>query len=81
MRPINNNIFVREVEREQQGAIILPVDDRNYKVGIVAYVDSEHLNVGDKVIFSKVSAKEFNHDGETLLTVPENGVFGVLSEN
>jgi chaperonin GroES len=36
------------------------------------------LNVGDKVIYSKYSGTEIEHDGENLIILPYRDIFAVI---
>lgn len=93
IRPLHDRVVVRREEEEQKtaGGIVLPgsaAEKPNQgeviAVGSGRVLDNGEtraldLKVGDKVVFGKYSGSNtINVDGEELLILNENEVYGVL---
>ena len=92
IRPLQDRVVVRRLEEEttssggivipdsaaekpSQGEVIAVGPGKKLDTGSVQAVD---LNVGDKVLFGQYSGSTVKLDGEELLIMNENEVFGVV---
>lgn len=92
IRPLHDRIIVKRLENEektasglyipdtakekpQQGQVIAIGKGKVAEDGTVRPVD---LKVGDRIIFGKYSGQEIKVDGEELLIMKEDDVYGVV---
>lgn len=92
IRPLQDRVVVRRTEEEQktaggivipdsaaekpsQGEVIAVGPGKKLESGGVQEVD---LKVGDKVIFGQYAGNTVKVDGEELLIMTENEIFGVI---
>jgi len=92
LKPLGNRLIVRRVDaiKESKGGIIIPDNAKEkpqegtvlavgpgvpLENGTVVTID---VAVGDKILFSKAAGTEVTLDGEKLLILKEEDVFGVL---
>ena len=92
VRPLHDRIIVRrDTEGEQQrGGIIIPdtARERSQEGEVVAVGEGKYridgvrhsldVRAGDRVIFGKYSGSEIKLDGEELLIMREDEIFGVV---
>ena len=92
IRPLHDRVVVKRVEAEEKTAsgIVLPGSAaENPEVGEVIAVGEGRRNkagervaldvkVGDKVIFGKYSGQTVKVDGEELLVMREEDIFGIV---
>ncbi len=92
-RPLGPNVLVKALEEESKtkGGIIIPdtAKEKPQEGTVVAVgpgardnngvVHALELQVGDRVLFGKWTAKEIKIEGEELLILKESDVLGVLS--
>ncbi len=93
IRPLHDRVVVKRVEAEEKTAsgIVLPGaaaekpdigeviavgEGRRNKAGERVALD---VKVGDKVIFGKYSGQTVKVDGEELLVMREEDIFGILA--
>ncbi|WP_274572060.1 co-chaperone GroES [Neisseria leonii] len=93
IRPLHDRVVVKRVEAEEKTAsgIVLPgAAAEKPDIGEVLAVGEGRRNeagervaldvkVGDKVIFGKYSGQSVKVDGEELLVMREEDIFGVLA--
>ena len=94
IRPLHDRVVVRRVEEDatSAGGIVLP-DTASEKpsqgdvlaVGTGKVLDDGSvraidLNVGDRVVFGQYGGNTVKVDGEELLILSENEIFGVLED-
>ena len=94
IRPLHDRVVVRRVEEDttSAGGIVLP-DTASEKpsqgevlaVGPGKVLDDGSvrevgLNVGDRVVFGQYGGNTIKVDGEELLILSENEIFGVLED-
>ena len=91
-RPLHDRVAVRRVEEDQKtaGGIIIPdtakekpAEGEVVAVGAGAKDDdgdriAMDVKAGDKILFGKWSGTEITLDGEELLIMSENDIYGVL---
>lgn len=80
---LNDNVFVKEIQQEiTQGSMILPDSlDKDFIYGEVISVASGYndhgvfvspcCNVGDVIVFPKISSTKVNLDGKSLLRIKQ----------
>ena len=92
IRPLHDRVVVRRKEEEQQtaGGILLPGSAKekpsqgeilavgNGRVLENGEVRALDLKVGDTVVFGQYSGNAVKVDGEELLIMSENDIFGVI---
>ena len=92
IRPLHDRVVVRRVEEETKsaGGIVLPgsAAEKPSQGEVIAVgpgrvtengeVRPLDLNAGDKVIFGQYAGSTVKIDGEELLIMSENEIFGVL---
>jgi len=66
-----------EKEKPTEGIVIAVGGGATFADGTKMTID---LNVGDKVIYSKYSGTEIQHDGEDLVILPYRDIFAVVGE-
>ena len=95
IKPLEDKVLVRPIveaeKKSASGLIISKLEKEKPTEGIVIAVGNGatfadgtkmtiDLNVGDKVIYSKYSGTEIEHDGESLVILPYRDIFAVLGE-
>ncbi len=93
IKPLEDKVVVKPVveaeKKSASGLIISSLEKEKPTEGIVVAVGSGatfadgskmtiDLNVGDKVIYSKYSGTEIEHDGENLVILPYRDIFAVI---
>lgn len=91
IRPLHDRVVVRRMEEETTtpGGIVLPGNAQEkpqqgevIAVGEGRYVDGQlrplSVKTGDKVVFGSFAGNTVKIDGEELLIMTENEIFGVL---
>ena len=92
VRPLQDRVLVRRVEEDatSAGGIVLPdsAKEKPQKGEVVAIgsgkkldngsVQAVDLKVGDTVVFGQYAGDKLKVDGEELLIMKENEIFGVL---
>jgi Co-chaperonin GroES (HSP10) len=92
IRPLHDHVFVRRIAEGEQarGGIIIPdtARERSQEVEVVAVGEGKYrtdgvrhsldVRAGDRVIFGKYSGSEIKLDGEELLIMREDEIFGVV---
>ncbi|ODC03782.1 co-chaperone GroES [Terasakiispira papahanaumokuakeensis] len=91
IRPLHDRVVVRRMEEETTtpGGIVLPGNAQEkpqqgevIAVGEGRYVDGQlrplSVKTGDKVVFGSFAGNTVKVDGEELLIMTENEIFGVL---
>lgn len=75
-------IYVKPIDREQKGLIVLPPDKRDTPAlqGEIMRVgpDCEDLKEGDRIIHKCVTGLKFEYEGEDYLGMHENEVLAVV---
>lgn len=95
IKPLEDKVVVKPIveaeKKSASGLIISSIEKEKPTEGIVVAVGNGatfadgtkmtiDLNVGDKVIYSKYSGTEIEHDGESLVILPYRDIFAVLGE-
>lgn len=95
IKPLEDKVVVKPVveaeKKSASGLIISTLEKEKPTEGIVVAVGNGatfadgskmtiDLNVGDKVIYSKYSGTEIEHDGENLVILPYRDIFAVVGE-
>ncbi len=70
-------ISTLEKEKPTEGVVVAVGNGATFADGSKMTID---LNVGDKVIYSKYSGTEIEHDGENLVILPYRDIFAVVGE-
>ena len=92
IRPLHDHVFVRRIAEGEQsrGGIIIPdtARERPQEGEVVAVGEGKYrtdgvrqsldVRVGDRVLFDKYSGSEIKLDGEELLIMREDEIFGVV---
>ncbi len=93
LKPLSDNIVVKAISKEEttKSGIILPetIDKEKPEQGEVISVGLGKLldngthkqmevKVGNKILFKKYGADEFEIDGEKVLVISEDDVVGIL---
>ncbi|CAA0083598.1 10 kDa chaperonin [BD1-7 clade bacterium] len=92
IRPLYDNVVVKREEQEavSAGGIVLPgsAKEQPNQGEVVAVGEGQHLDngdvralqvkVGDKVVFGNYSGNTIKVDGEELIIMRENEIFGVI---
>ena len=92
LRPLHDRVIVRRMEEETMsaGGIVIPDNaaEKPSRGEILAAGDGKvtdsgevrplAVKVGDKVLFGKYAGTEVKVDGEELLIMSENDIYGVL---
>jgi chaperonin GroES len=94
IKPLEDKVVVRPIveaeKKSASGLIIAGSEKEKPTEGIVVAVGSgatfadgtkmiPDVVVGDKVIYSKYSGTEIQHDGEDLVILPYRDIFAVIS--
>lgn len=66
-----------EKEKPTEGIVVAVGNGATFADGTKMTID---LNVGDKVIYSKYSGTEIEHDGESLVILPYRDIFAVVGD-
>ncbi len=95
IKPLEDKVVVKPIveaeKKSASGLIISSIEKEKPTEGIVVAVGTGatfgdgtkmtiDLNVGDKVIYSKYSGTEIEHDGENLVILPYRDIFAVVGE-
>ncbi|MCY3821795.1 MAG: co-chaperone GroES [Gammaproteobacteria bacterium] len=94
IRPLHDRVVVRRVEEDttSAGGIVLPdtASEKPSQGDVLAVgpgkvlddgsVREVGLNVGDRVVFGQYGGNTIKVDGEELLILSENEIFGVLED-
>jgi chaperonin GroES len=92
IRPLHDHVFVRRIAEGEQarGGIIIPdtARERPQEGEVVAVGEGKYrtdgvrqsldVRAGDRVLFGKYSGSEIKLDGEELLIMREDEIFGVV---
>ena len=92
LQPLSNRIVIRadKVDTVSEGGILLPGAEKNKSdrgevlaVGPGRLLDDGTkvdmtVQVGDRVVFSKIECIEIQHNGEELFVIIEDNVIGIL---
>ena len=92
IRPLADRVLVKRVEQEEQvpGGIIIPdtARERPQEGEVVAVGEGKYrtdgvrqsldVRAGDRVLFGKYSGSEIKLDGEELLIMREDEIFGIV---
>jgi chaperonin GroES len=92
IRPLHDHVFVRRIPEGEQarGGIIIPdtARERPQEGEVVAVGEGKYrtdgvrhsldVRAGDRVIFGKYNGSEIKLDGEELLIMREDEIFGVV---
>lgn len=68
-------ISTLEKEKPTEGIVVAVGNGATFADGSKMTID---LNVGDKVIYSKYSGTEIEHEGENLIILPYRDIFAVI---
>ena len=94
LKPLEDKVVVKPIEEAEKtsasGLIITKIEKEKPTEGIVIAVGTGatfadgtkmtiDLQVGDKVIYSKYSGTEIEHDNENLVILPYRDIFAVVS--
>jgi chaperonin GroES len=95
IKPLEDKVVVKPIveteKKSASGLIISSVEKEKPTEGIVVAVGNGatfadgtkmtiDLSVGDKVIYSKYSGTEIEHNGEDLVILPYRDIFAVVGE-
>lgn len=84
MKPKNDFIIIKRAKGNgMAGLIIIPdrYKDRPSEGTVVAVPDNEeHLYPGLDVMFASFAGESFEHDGETLTSVPKQDILAILGD-
>jgi chaperonin GroES len=93
LKPLEDKVVVKPIveaeKKSASGLIIQSVEKEKPTEGIVVavgpgatFADGSKMvpdvTVGDKVIYSKYSGSEIEHDGESLVILPYRDIFAVV---
>ena len=91
-KPLHDRILVRRVESEEKtkGGLIIPetAKEKPSEGEVVAVGPGRWVNgmmvpmsveVGDRILFGKWNGTEVNVDGEDMLIIKDDEIFGVVS--
>ena len=92
IRPLHDHVFVRRIAEGEQarGGIIIPdtARERSQEGEVVAVGEGKYridgvrhsldVRAGDRVLFGKYSGSEIKLDGEELLIMREDDIFGIV---
>lgn len=93
IKPLEDKVVVKPIEEAEKvsssGLIITKIEKEKPTEGIVVAVGTGatfadgtkmtiDLQVGDKVIYSKYSGTEIEHDNENLVILPYRDIFAVV---
>ena len=87
IQPINDHVFIRDIEQERQtasGILLAPSNERVSSIGMVEAVSENDagLKIGDKVIYSRFSAEDviLGKDDKGLRSVHIDQIHAILTE-
>ncbi len=95
IKPLEDKVVVKPIEEAEKvtssGLIISTMTKEKPTEGIVVavgngatFADGSKMTIdlkpGDKVIYSKYSGTEIEHDGENLVILPYRDIFAVVGE-
>lgn len=74
-----SGLIIQTLEKEKptEGIVVAVGNGATFADGTKMTID---LKVGDKVIYSKYSGTEIQHDGEDLVILPYRDIFAVVGE-
>jgi chaperonin GroES len=96
IKPLEDKVVVKPIEEVEKtsasGLIITKIEKEKPTEGIVVAVGSGatfadgtrmtiDLQVGDKVIYSKYSGTEIEHNGDNLVIMPYRDIFAVIAND
>ena len=96
IKPLEDKVVVKPIEEAEKtsasGLIITKIEKEKPPEGIVVAVGSGatfadgtkmtiDLQVGDKVIYSKYSGTEIEHNGDNLVIMPYRDIFAVIAND
>jgi chaperonin GroES len=96
IKPLEDKVVVKPIEEAEKtsasGLIITKIEKEKPTEGIVVAVGSGatfadgtkmtiDLQVGDKVIYSKYSGTEIEHQNENLVILPYRDIFAVITND
>ena len=96
IKPLEDKVVVKPIEEVEKasasGLIITKIEKEKPTEGIVVAVGSGatfadgtrmtiDLQVGDKVIYSKYSGTEIEHNGDNLVIMPYRDIFAVITND
>jgi chaperonin GroES len=96
IKPLEDKVVVKPIEEAEKtsasGLIITKIEKEKPTEGIVVAVGSGatfadgtkmtiDLQVGDKVIYSKYSGTEIEHQNENLVILPYRDIFAVIAND
>jgi chaperonin GroES len=96
IKPLEDKVVVKPIEEVEKtsasGLIITKIEKEKPTEGIVVAVGSGatfadgtrmtiDLQVGDKVIYSKYSGTEIEHNGDSLVIMPYRDIFAVIAND
>ncbi len=81
--PLKDKIVIkRDIPEEFKGSIYIRESDREkLNTGLVLAIgpDCKDTEVGNKVIFGKYDGNDYSLDGQVLLIMRENQIWGILN--
>ena len=92
IKPLFERVVLKSISQDNSKSKFILPEKLNEKsqiavvveVGTGGNVDGEKIefqvNVGDKVIFNKFSAHEFNIEDETFIIISQNDILGILKD-
>jgi chaperonin GroES len=96
IKPLEDKVVVKPIEEVEKtsasGLIITKIEKEKPTEGIVVAVGSGatfadgtkmtiDLQIGDKVIYSKYSGTEIEHNGDNLVIMPYRDIFAVIAND
>ncbi len=96
IKPLEDKVVVKPIEEVEKtsasGLIITKMEKEKPTEGVVVAVGSGatfadgtkmtiDLQVGDKVIYSKYSGTEIEHNGDNLVIMPYRDIFAVITND
>ncbi len=96
IKPLEDKVVVKPIEEVEKtsasGLIITKIEIEKPTEGIVVAVGSGatfadgtkmtiDLQIGDKVIYSKYSGTEIEHNGDNLVIMPYRDIFAVIAND
>ncbi len=92
IKPLFDRVLLRNVAHNSTKAsnIILPENPEKSIISVVEAIGTGgtidgneikfEVKVGDRVLYNKFSAHEFNVDGETFTIISQNDILGIIKE-
>jgi chaperonin GroES len=96
IKPLEDKVVVKPIEEVEKtsasGLIITKMEKEKPTEGVVVAVGSGatfadgtkmtiDLQIGDKVIYSKYSGTEIEHNGDSLVIMPYRDIFAVITND